>query len=218
MASYLERDVRNLLNVGNLRDFERFLRAAAGRTGQILNMSEVGRDVGISPTTAKQWFSVLQASNQIILLEPYYRSLGKRITKSPKLYFTDTGLAAFLAGFASPQALTESPHAGAFWENHVIGQWLRWKDWHQPSASLWFWRDRTHGEVDLLIEINQKLYPIECKWKERPDKSDLKGVLKLREMYGDIVAPATIACLTETAYDMAENVTARSGWMPWDLA
>ena len=96
-------------------------------------------------------------------------------------------------------------------------QWLRWKDWHQPTASLWFWRDRTHGEVDLLIEINQKIYPIECKWKERPGKSDLKGVLKLREVYGDIVAPATIACLTETAYDVAENVAARSGWVPWDL-
>ena len=153
IASYLERDVRNLLNVGSLRDFERFLRAAAARIGQLLNMSEVGRDVGVSPTTAKQWFSVLQASNQIALLEPYYRSLGKRITKSPKLYFTDTGLAAFLAGFSSPQALFESPNSGAFWENHVVSQWLRWKDWHLPSASLWFWQDRT-TEVDLLVETD----------------------------------------------------------------
>ena len=217
VAGYLERDVRNLLNVGSLRDFERFLRAAAARTGKTLNMSEVGRDVGISPTTAKQWFSVLLTSNQIMLLEPYYRSLGKRIVKSPKLYFTDTGLAAFLAGFASPQALVESPFIGAFWENHVVCQWLRWKDWHQPSASLWFWQDRTHNEVDLLIELNQKIFPIDCKWNEHPDVSDTKGIAMLTAMYGDMVAPASIACLTDDVYDIADNITARPGWVPWNL-
>ncbi|WPL17698.1 hypothetical protein Thiowin_02737 [Thiorhodovibrio winogradskyi] len=105
LASYLERDVRNLLNVGNLRDFERFLRACAALCGQTLNMSELGRDVGVSATTAKQWISVLVASNQILLLEPYYRSQGKRLAKSPKLYFTDTGLAAFLLGFAAAETL-----------------------------------------------------------------------------------------------------------------
>lgn len=98
VATYLERDVRNLLNVGSLRDFERFLRACAARCGQVLNLSELGRDVGVSTPTAKQWLSVLQASNQVFLLEPYHRSLGKRISKTPKLYFTDGGLAAYLVG------------------------------------------------------------------------------------------------------------------------
>lgn len=109
VATYLERDVRNTLNVASLRDFERFLRACAIRNGQLLNMSEIGRDVGISPTAARQWIGVLQASNQILLLEPYFRNLGKRIVKSPKLYFTDTGLAAYLAGFQTQEALLASP-------------------------------------------------------------------------------------------------------------
>ncbi len=218
VASYLERDVRALLNVGSLRDFERFLRAAATRIGRILNMSEIGRDVGISPTTAKQWFSVLQASNQVFLLEPYYRSLGKRITKSPKLYFTDTGLASYLAGFSSAQSLKDSHYMGYFWENHVVVQWLRWRDRHSPASSLWFWQDRTKNEVDLIVDADQLLYPIECKWKERLDKSDAKGIAKLRKFYGDSVGPASIACTTEIAFDVAPRVTARSGWKPWDLS
>ena len=217
VAAYLERDVRNMLNIGSLRDFERFLRAAASRTGQILNMAETGRDAGVSPSTSKQWFSVLQASNQIHLLEPYYRSLGKRITKSPKLYFTDTGLAAYLAGFSSAEALKESPRAGAFWENFVIEQWLRRKYWHSPWMNLWFWQDRTKNEVDLLIESNQMIFPIECKRKERPDKSDLKGIRKLKEMYGETVGPASIASLSRETYDIAEGVTVRPGWLPWGV-
>lgn len=217
VATYLERDVRNMLNIGSLRDFERFLRAAASRTGQILNMAETGRDAGVSPSTSKQWFSVLQASNQIHLLEPYYRSLGKRITKSPKLYFTDTGLAAYLAGFSSAEALKESPRAGAFWENFVIGQWLRQKHWHSPWMNLWFWQDRTKNEVDLLIESNQMIFPIECKRKERPDKSDLKGIRKLKEMYGETVGPVSIASLSRETYDIAEGVTVRPGWLPWGV-
>jgi hypothetical protein len=112
VATYLERDLRNLLNVGSLRDFERFLRACAIRCGQALSLSELGRDVGVSTPTAKQWLSVLQASNQVFLLEPYHRSLGKRISKTPKLYFTDSGLAAFLMGFASKEALWASREAG----------------------------------------------------------------------------------------------------------
>ena len=216
-ASYLERDVRKMVNIGSLRDFGRFLRAAAARTGGLLNMAETGRDAGISPTTAKRWLSALQASNQIYLLEPYHKSLGKRVTKSPKLYFTDTGLAAYLAGFASSRALWESPQAGAFWENFVIGQWLRRKHWHCPSISLWFWQDRSKNEVDILVESNQMIFPIECKRKERPDKSDLKGIRKLKEMYGPMVGPASVACLSRETYDIAEGVTARPGWRPWPL-
>ena len=99
LSTYLERDVRNVLSVGSLRDFYRFLRAVAMRTGQMLSYSDLARDVGIAPNTAKKWISVLHASGLVILLEPYYRSLGKRLVKSPKLYMCDTGLAAFLMGF-----------------------------------------------------------------------------------------------------------------------
>ncbi len=99
----------------------------AVRCGQTLNISELGRDVGLSQATARQWVSVLQASNQILLLEPYYRFFGKRLAKSPKLYFTDTGLAAFLMGVQSADSLWSSPYAGALWETHVVTHWLRWR-------------------------------------------------------------------------------------------
>jgi predicted AAA+ superfamily ATPase len=218
VSTYLERDVRNLLNVGSLRDFERFLRACAARCGQTLNLSELGRDVGISTPTAKQWVSVLQASNQVFLLEPYYRSLGKRISKTPKLYFTDTGLAAYLMGFASADGLWASREAGALWESYVVGQWLRWRDWHEPSLALWYWRDQGGNEVDLLLDRNQMLFPVECKIKERPGKGDTQGIERLRKFYGkDHVPQAYVACPTEASFDIEPGIAAVSGWETWPL-
>ena len=218
LATYLERDVRNLLQVGNLRDFERFLRACAARCAQTLNMSELGRDTGISATTARQWISVLQASNQLVLLEPYHRSLGKRLVKSPKLYFTDTGLAAFLMGFQSADALWNSPTAGALWENHVISQWQKWRDWHQPSASLWYWRDQGGNEVDLLIEHDNRLSAVECKLAERPCGHDLRGLIRLREFYGsEAIKHSFLACTTTQPFDPAPGVSAVSGWTTWPI-
>ena len=218
LATYLERDVRNLLQIGNLRDFERFLRACAARCAQTLNMSEIGRDVGISATTARQWISVLQASNQIILLEPYYKSLGKRLVKSPKLYFTDTGLAAFLMGFQSADSLWNSTSVGALWENHVISQWQKWRDWHKPAASLWYWRDQGGNEVDLLIESDNRLTAIECKLAERPGGHDLRGLSRLEDFYGaDVITHSFLACTTKQPFDLAPKITAVSGWTTWKL-
>jgi uncharacterized protein len=218
VATYLERDVRNLLNVGSLRDFERFLRAAAARTAQTLNMSELGRDVGIATSTVKQWLSVLQASGQVLLLEPYYRSLGKRLAKSPKLYFTDTGLAAFLMGFGSVDALWASTSTGALFENYVVSQWLRWRDWSEPSATLWYWRDQPGNEVDLLVEWNGKLHAIECKLAEKPRRRDLRGLRRLTAFYGEeTVARCYVACTTSVPFEIAPGATAVPGWTTWDL-
>lgn len=216
VATYLERDVRNLLKVGSLRDFERFIRAAAIRCSQTLNLSEIGRDVGISTSTSKQWLSVLQASNQVFLLEPYYRSLGKRIVKSPKLYFTDTGLVSYLQGFNSPEALWSSAQAGALWENHVVNQWLRFRDWHEPPLGLWYWRDQGGNEVDLVLERNQKLTAVECKITERPDEKNMKGIRRLKGFYGEKeVIRSYIACPIELPFDVAPGVTAVPGWTVW---
>jgi hypothetical protein len=219
VATYLERDVRNLLNVGSLRDFERFLRACAARCGRTLNISELGRDVGISPTTARQWLSVLQASSQIFLLEPYHRSLGKRIVKSPKLYFTDTGLASYLMGFSSPHALWSSGEAGPLWENHVVTQWVRWRDWHEPSLGLWYWRDQAGNEVDLILERDQKLIAIECKVTERPDEKTTVGIRRLKSFYGeDQVILGYVACPITTSFDVDGGVTAVPGWKTWKIS
>ncbi len=217
-ATYLERDIRNILNVGSLRDFNRFIRACAIRTGQLLNMSDMGRDVGVSANTVKKWLSVLEASGTIYLLEPYHSSMGKRIVKTPKLYFTDTGLAAFLCGYSSADALRGSHQIGAFWENHVVTQWLRWKNNHHPEAALWFWQDRIKNEVDLLIEKDGLLHQIECKWKEVPDRSDLKGIRKFRDTYPDeLLGNAFIACNTPHSFDLAPGVKAVDGWSPGKL-
>lgn len=218
VTTYLERDVRNILNITRLRDFERFLRVCASRTGQLLNMSDMGRDVGISPTTAREWIAVLEASHQILLLEPYYHSLGKRLTKSPKLYFCDTGLALFLAGYASHDAVTHSNYMGAYWENHVISQWLRWKNWHYPEASLWFWQDQSKNEVDLIIERNGKLHAIECKWKETPDAHDARGIRRFQKFYpASQLGESFIACRTKATHQVTPEVSAVDGWTPWDL-
>jgi hypothetical protein len=123
-------------------------------------MSDVGHDAGRPPRTAGEWMSVLTTSNVVILLDPYFRSLGKRISKSPKLYFSGTGLAAFLCGYSSVESLVGLPAIGSFWENHVIGQWIRWRDWLKPSASFWFWQDRTKNEVDLIVDLDGRLTPI----------------------------------------------------------
>ena len=216
LATYIERDVRNALRIGSLRDFERFLRAAGARTAQTLNLSELGRDVGIAPSTAREWMSVLVASNLVFLLEPYHRSLGKRIAKSPKLYFPDTGLAAWLAGFGSRDALERSPQAGAFFENYVVGQWLRRRDWLEPSTSLWYWRDQSGAEVDLVVERDGLLHPIECKRKERPDRDDCRGIRRFTDFYGkEAVGPATVACLAGERFEIDEGVLAVDGrfWM-----
>ncbi len=218
VATYLERDVRNLINVGNLRDFERFLRAAATRTAQTLNMSDMARDVGISPSTARQWTSALVASNVLLLLEPYHRSLGKRLAKSPKLYFTETGLAAFLLGYPSSSSLRAGPHAGALWENHVVGQWWRWRSWQQPAAALWYWRDQSGAEVDLVVEWAGRLAPIEIKLSERPGRNDLRGIARMQAMYGpELVGPCAVACTSQQPFDLGGAVTARPGWHTWPL-
>ena len=184
----------------------------------MLNLSELGRDVGISTPTSKKWLSVLQASNQILLLEPHFRSLGKRLSKTPKLYFTDTGLAAYLMGFSSADALWSSREAGALWENHVVNQWLRKRDWHEPSLGLWYWRDQGGNEIDLLLEKNRKLIAVECNLKERPSGKDVQGIQRLKKFYGEEeVSHAYLACPIDMAFDLEPDVTAVSGWETWPI-
>ncbi len=168
VATYLERDVRQLLNVRNLRDFDRFMRLLAARTGQLLSLNAVATDIGISPNTAKGWLSVLEASNIVCLVEPYYRNLGKRLVKTPKLYFLDTGLAAYLAGFRTPTDLRDSQLLGAFFETAVLGQLFRHHahDGHRMNA--YFYRDHVGHEVDFVIPVGERLRLIECKWSETP--------------------------------------------------
>lgn len=206
VATYLERDVRNLKNVGDLRDFERFLRATAIRSGQILSYSELARDIGIAPNTAKQWLSVLVASGQIFMLEPYHRSLGKRLVKSPKLYFVDTGLLCYLVGLDNWQSLNRSPFSGAVWETHVLGQVIRHFHAKGEKPPLWFWRTGAGDEVDLLVEIGGRFIAIECKSTENPSSDDLKGFRAIQRFYGEkVLIKGVIACRTPHPFKFREG-------------
>ncbi len=186
VATYLERDVRLTLRVGSLRDFERFLRACALRSGQLLNLTDLARDVGIAGSTARDWLSVLEASSQIVLLEPYFANPTRRLIKTPKLYFRDSGLLCFLLGMESPGSLSSSPLVGPIWETFVLGQILRARAAAGSAAQVFFWRDTQGTEVDFLIEQNGRVRLIEAKWTETlGDPRALRPLLRVRGLLGD---------------------------------
>ncbi|MFA6240784.1 MAG: ATP-binding protein [Candidatus Hydrogenedentales bacterium] len=206
VATYLERDVRNTLNVGSLRDFDRFLRAAALRAGQLLSFSELARDVGITPNTARSWVSILEASRQLFLLEPYHVSAGKRLIKSPKLYFWDTGLLTYLLGFRDWGAVVQNPTWGAVWENLVICEIHKHFINQGKRPPCWFWRTVQGQEVDLLIETGPKQFiAIECKTGVNAEPRFLKGIAALEKAYGiEAVTRGAIVCRTEVAVPLSE--------------
>lgn len=183
LATYLERDVRALANVGNLRDFERFVRACALRSANLLNKADLARDVGIAPSTANHWLSMLEASGQVVLLEPWFSNRTKSIVKSPKLYFADTGLLCALLNIRSAEALRQSPAIGAIWETFVFAQ-LRDRERSVGRAGgLFFWRDRTR-EVDFVIDAGGRLELFEAKWTELPNAGDTVNLDFVRNVVG----------------------------------
>ncbi|MFH1024318.1 MAG: ATP-binding protein [Planctomycetota bacterium] len=183
LATYLERDVRQIIEVRNLRDFDRFLRLCAVRTGQLVSYSAWAGDIGVSTNTIKSWLSVLEASHVICLLEPYYQNLGKRIVKAPKLYFLDTGLACYLAGVRTPGDLAANPLLGAMFETHVLGQILRHFQNRGETPSVYFYRDHSGHEVDFVIPEGQALRLIECKVAAWPGGA-VRGFEEIRRLAG----------------------------------
>ena len=194
LATYLERDVRSLTNVGSLRDFERFLRACALRSANLLNKADLARDVGISPSTANHWLSMLEASGQVVLLEPWFSNRTKSIVKSPKLYLADTGLLCALLNIRSEEALRLSPAAGAVWETFVFIQLRDRERRAGRTSSLFFWRDRTR-EVDFLVDAGGRLELYEAKWTELPDMGDTVNLDFVRNVVGKsrVVKAAVVA-------------------------
>lgn len=163
LATYVERDVRQLLNVGNLLTFQRFITLCAARSGQLLNLNSLGADCGISQPTARQWLTVLQASHLVALLPPYHRNFGKRLVKAPKLYFLDSGLLCYLMRIASPDDLAHHALRGAIFETWVVSETLKHRFNRGLAADLYFWRDNHGIEVDLVFEHGQRLHSVECK-------------------------------------------------------
>lgn len=208
MSTYLERDVRQLLNVTSLRDFERFIRATALRSGQLLNKAELARDVGIYPTTANEWLSVMQASNQIVILEPWFSNQTKTLVKTPKLYFADTGLLCAILNVASIENLVNSPFRGAIWETFVFAQLRKRQIAQQGHWTINFWREK-NNEVDFLIDHGGRFDLIEAKWSEFPDNGALSGFKAFStKKYAKGINSKSVICRTANQFPLASDSTA----------
>ncbi|MBU0480896.1 MAG: ATP-binding protein [Proteobacteria bacterium] len=174
--TYVERDLRQLVNVHNLGLFQKFVRLCAGRVGQILNLHSLANDTGISHSTARQWLTVLEASYIVFLLPPYHANIGKRLIKSPKLYFYDAGLAAWLCGVEEAIHLSSHPLKGHFYENLVVMEFLKYRYNSGKRSNLFFFRDSTGNEVDLLYTVGHQVLPIEIKAGESISADYFKGL------------------------------------------
>ncbi|MDD3011872.1 MAG: ATP-binding protein [Bacteroidales bacterium] len=176
IRTYIERDVRLLKNINDLYVFERFLRLCAGRTGQLLNMSSLASDTGIDVKTVASWIGVLEASFIVFRLQPYHKNYNKRIVKMPKLYFYDTGLAAALMGIDSVTQLDIHPFRGVLFENLVILEFLKRIYNNGKPNNLFFWRDNTGNEIDLLIKSGERRIPVEIKSGQTITEDFFKGI------------------------------------------
>jgi len=176
IQTYLERDVRRMVNVKDLTAFQRFLRLCAGRVGQLLNLSQLGAEAGVTHNTANAWLSVLEASYITFRLQPHHRNFNKRLIKTPKLYFHDTGLAAWLLSIREAGHLESHPQRGALFENWVISELLKARFNAGLPAGLHFWQDRSGHEVDVLIETAKGLIPIEIKSGQTVNADFFKGI------------------------------------------
>ena len=163
VTTYLERDVRQLIAVRDLSQFQRFVRMCAARSGQLLNLAALGADCGISAVTAREWLSVLEASYLVTRLQPYHRNFGKRLVKTPKLYFLDVGLMAWLMGIRDAASIQNHAARGALFETYVVSEFIKHRFNAGQPADLYFWRDSMGHEIDLVYETTQGLQAVEIK-------------------------------------------------------
>lgn len=185
VRTYVEREVRQMINVRDLSVFQRFLRMCAGRCGQLLNLSSLGNDCGVTHATAKAWLSVLEASYIVYLLRPHYRSFDKRLVKSPKLYFYDPGLAAWLLGVQSPEQLGTHPLRGGLFESWVVAELLKVRFNRALEDNLYFWRDHAGLEVDVVVDRGIDLAPVEAKSGQTVNRDFFTALTKWRRIAGE---------------------------------
>jgi predicted AAA+ superfamily ATPase len=198
LRTYIERDLRNLTQVGDLVVFERFIRLCAIRTGQLLNISELGRDAGVSHSTAQRWLSVLERAYLIHFVQPFYENLSSRVKKSPKLYFLDSGLAAFLMGFKSSENLVGSPQWGALFETWVMAEWLKKKSAEGNLPEHCYLESKTGAGVDLMVKDVSTWDIFEIKANKTITEHSLGQIQKTAKILGQRVKNQTlIAPVTE---------------------
>ena len=210
IQTYLERDIRQIKSVHDLRLFQQFLELLAARVGSLLNLNEIAKECAISHTTAKTWLSLLESTRIVYLLRPYFKNISKRVVKSPKVYFTDTGLLTYILKYPDEKTLQSGPVAGAIFENMVVMEVLKNKFNTSRRFELYFYRDSNHNEVDLLLDFGFKRTLVEIKltkslheghWKTL---SRLQKNLKAKEAY--------ITSLAEDEIKVAKNIRALPWW------
>ncbi len=190
--TYIERDVRDILNVGDLETFSRFVRLCAGRNGQLLNLSSLANDCGVTHTTSKRWISILETSFIVFLLRPHFKNFSKRLIKSPKLYFLDTGLLSYLLKIRSAEDLRIHAQYGSIFESFVISELL--KNYLNRGAEhpIFFWRDSTGNEIDILIDQGDELIPLEIKAGQTINPDFFKGIRFWKKLANASDQPAAV--------------------------
>lgn len=208
LQTYLERDVRSLRQVGDLTLFQNFLRALAARSAQLLNLAELARDLGIVLNTAKSWLAVLEATFQVIILRPYFANVGKRLVKSPKVYFSDVGTLCHLAGLKDPGHAATGPMGGAIFETAVLTEIVKTIIHRGREAQVYFWRTAAGAEVDIVVAEGGRLIPLEVKLSATPRPPMARN---LKVFQKDLEGPATSGYVIhpgEVRLPLAPGVTA----------
>ncbi len=206
--TYLERDVRSLRQIGDLTTFQSFVRALAARSGGLLNLSEVARDIGVAVNTAKAWLSVLEATYQVLIIRPYFANVGKRLVKSPKLYFTDVGMLCYLTGIKYPEHAAAGPLGGAILETAVLTEIVKTYYHRGEQPQVYFWRTASGTEVDIVIDTGNGLVPIEVKLSATPRPGMARGIIALRKALGDKVKHGYVVHPGDVSLPIAPGVTA----------
>lgn len=207
VRTYLERDIRTIYNVGELREFQLFLQLLASRTAQILNLTSISGELGVSVNTAKRWLSILEASRIVYLLQPYYRNLGKRITKAPKVYFLDCGLVCYLTGIRDRRHLLNGPMAGPLFETYCLQETAKALLFQGVQPRLYYVRSHNGLEVDLLIERQGQLFPCEIKLTKTPRLAMADSIRRFRAVFPKLpVREGRLLCLAEQPMVLSKDL------------
>lgn len=208
IQTYLERDVRTLRQVGDLSQFQLFLRAVAARSGQIFVASDVAKDIGVAVNTIRAWLGVLEATYQVVILRPYYANMNKRLIKSPKVYFIDVGTLCYLTGLRDARHLAAGPLAGAVFETFVVAEMHKRILNRGLEPNLYFWRTSAGTEVDLLVEEQGSIYPIEIKSSATPKPAMAKGIVSLQKDLGEKTGKGYVVHMGKGHLPLAPNIEA----------
>jgi len=208
LQTYLERDVRQLREIGNLTDFQRFLQLVASLNGQVCNLSTLSNNLGVAVNTTKAWISILEASGQIFSVKPFYINKGKRIIKSPKIYFLDTGLLCYLIGISSTKQIFKGPFSGQLFETLLLGEIVKNFHNHGKIPKVFWWRTSYGEEVDFVIEDRGKVMPLEVKLSSKANKKLAKGLFSFCKLFNNKIDISYLVNLSGDKLTLDKKVVA----------